>query len=122
MIDVLAHMQDLARLLNTRVPRPVTADPSRLSPPCVLVEPPSLQSSGTLCGEYLLTHTVIVIGMPGAALELAPLALLLGQVLDALDELPFGVTNAEPVSYLPFVPDGQADPCQAYRLTIEEYP
>lgn len=102
--------------------RPVTTDPTKTgSTPCVLIEVPQLEPSGTLCGDITFRHTVLVIGQPGAWLELQPLGELLYAVLAALDALSIGWTMAEPVTYIPLTQDGQADPCMSYRITIEEY-
>lgn len=125
MITVTAAMADLRDRIAFQLgagARPVTTDPTKTAnTPCVLVEVPQLEPGGTLCGEVTFRHTVIVIGQPGAWAELQPLADLLYAVLQALDELGIGWTLAEPVSYVPLVQDGQADPAMSYRITIEEF-
>lgn len=101
---------------------PVTTDPGAVArTPCVLVEVPQIDPAGTLCGDVTYRHTVLVIGQPGAWLELQPLSTLLHAVLQALDELGIGWTLAEPITYVPLIQDGQGDPCMSYRLTIEEF-
>lgn len=123
MINVKEHMDRLAAELDERVSRPVTADPTKTAnTPCVLIELPRVESTGTLCGEYMLTHTVMVIGQPGAHAELAPLSRLLAEVLDAFDTIQsFGVTLSEPVTYFPLVQPDTTDPCMSYKLTVEEF-
>lgn len=125
MIAVTAAMADLRdRLAYALGPgsRPVTVDPTATAQsPCVLIEVPQLEPSGTLCGAITYRHTVLVIGQPGAWAELEPLSDLLLLVLEALEETGIPWTLAEPVSYVPLVQDGQADPCMAYRITIEEF-
>lgn len=125
MITVTAAMADLRDRLSFQLgpgSRPVVVDPtSTAASPCVLVEVPQIEPSGTLCGDVTYRHTLIVIGQPGAWAELHPLAHLLQAVLTALDELGIGWTLAEPISYVPLVQDGSADPCMSYRITVEEF-
>jgi hypothetical protein len=124
-ISVSAAMADLRDRIAFQLgpgARPVVVDPTRTaSTPCVLVEVPQLEPSGTLCGDVTFRHTLLVIGQPGAWAELQPLSDLLYAVLNALDELGIGWTLAEPVTYVPLVQDGQADPCMSYRITVEEF-
>lgn len=121
-MTITEAMEDVAGKLRPHVSRQVTTDPTRTAnTPCVLVEVPTVEASGTLCGEYLFTHTLIVIGMQGARAELGPLSALLDEVLIAIDEIGWGWTRAEPVTYVPLQDGSNADPCQAYRLTIERF-
>ncbi|MFJ2869823.1 hypothetical protein [Streptomyces sp. NPDC087298] len=118
---ITAAMDALADRLADHTERPVTTDPSRVSAtPCVLVEPPQVEPTGTLCGAQLYRFTVLCIGLPGARAELAPLADLLEEITGALDDLGIGWTLAEPVAYVPLQDAAAADPCQAYRITVEE--
>ncbi|MEV7915812.1 MULTISPECIES: hypothetical protein [Streptomyces] len=119
---VTAAMDALAHRLADHTDRPVTSDPTRVSAtPCVLVEPPTIEpTTATLCGAQLYRYSVIVIGLPGARAELAPLADLLEEITGALDDLGIGWTLAEPVAYVPLQDAAAAEPCQAYRITVEE--
>lgn len=125
MISVGTAMKDLRdRLAFGLGPggRPVTVDPTATAQsPCVLVEVPQMEPAGTLCGAITYRHTILVIGQPGAWAELQPLSDLVHQVLTVLEETGIPWTLAEPVSYVPLVQDGQADPCMSYRITIEEF-
>lgn len=119
---ITAAMDALADQLSEHTDRPCVADPSRVAAtPCVLVEPPVLEPDGVLCGKTMHRFTVLVIGLPGARAELAPLADLLEQTLGGLEELGYGWTLAEPVGYVPLMDSASAEPCQAYRITVEEY-
>lgn len=120
-MKVSEAMENLAGRLRPHLSRPVVTDPTRTAAtPCVLVELPQLEPNGTLCGERLWRHVLLVIGIPGARAEMDPLAELLDDVLVALDDIGIGWTLAEPVAYTPLVQDGTADPSLAYRLTLEE--
>lgn len=125
MITITAAMTDLQeRLIFVLGPggRPVLTDPTRTAAtPCVLIELPQIEPAGTLCGEVTYRHTVLVIGQPGSWTELQGLSELLHAVLDGLDDLGISWTLAEPVSYVPLVQDGSADPCVSYRITLEEF-
>lgn len=110
-------MDQLVEFLAETVPRPVSGDPRNVSPPCVLVTPPRLDSQGTLCAPRTHTLTVLVIGTPGARAELGPLAELLDATLDRLDEGP-GWTTAEFAAY---DPPGSQESHMCYRITVEEY-
>lgn len=125
MISITEAMAALAGRLRTQLGpagRPVITDPTATAAtPCVLVETPQIEPSGTLCGDVTFRHTLIVIGQPGAWAELAPLSRLLYDVLTAIEELGIGWTLAEPVSYVPLMQDGAADPCMSYRITLEEF-
>ncbi|MFB6943395.1 hypothetical protein ACFWGL_12415 [Streptomyces sp. NPDC060286] len=119
---ITAAMDALADRLAEFTERPVTSDPTRVSAtPCVLVEPPSIEpTTSTLCGAHLYRYTVLCIGLPGARAELGPLSDLLEDVTGALDELGIGWMLAEPVAYVPLQDAAAAEPCQAYRITVEE--
>ncbi|MFE6404780.1 hypothetical protein [Streptomyces alboflavus] len=119
---ITAAMDALAGRLADHTDRPVTTDPTRTSnTPCVLVEPPTVEpATGTLCGQYLYRYNVLCIGLPGARAELGPLAELLEDVTAGLDDIGVGWTLAEPVAYVPVNPAEAADPCQAYRIVVEE--
>ena len=122
MIGIRAAMTGLRDRLDPLTIRQVTTDPTRTSAtPCVLVEVPQIEPAGTLCGEVTYRHTVLVIGQPGAWLELGPLDELLNEILTGLDDLGIAWSLAEPVAYTPLVQDGSADPCMAYRITMEEF-
>lgn len=125
MISITEAMADLQSRLAFQLgpgARPVVVDPTRTAAtPCVLVEVPQIEPAGTLCGDVTYRHTLIVIGQPGAWAEIQTLSTLVQAVLTALDELSIGWTLAEPVSYVPLVQDGSADPCMSYRITVEEF-
>ncbi|MFE7133397.1 hypothetical protein ACFVIM_21325 [Streptomyces sp. NPDC057638] len=118
---ITAGMDALAQRLALRVDRPVTTDPTTVAAtPCVLIEPPTLEPPALLCGAYIHRYTVLVIGLPGARAELDPLADLLAQTIEALDDLDLMWVLAEPVAYVPLQDASAAEPCQAYRITVEE--
>lgn len=125
MISITDAMENMAQVLRTELgagARPVVTDPGRTSStPCVLIEVPQIEPTGTLCGEVTFRHTVLVIGQPGAWAELKPLSDLLYAVLTAIEEIGIGWTLAEPIAYVPLVQDGSADPCVSYRITLEEF-
>lgn len=108
-------MEEQAEHIRAYTNRPVVTDPKNVSnTPCVLIEPPQFEpEGGTLCGGVVARWQVLVIGLPGTRASLGPLSNLLSEVFDAV-----GVwITAEPVAYVPLVESGQADPCQAYRVT-----
>lgn len=112
-------MTEIAEALSD-VGAPVVTDPSLVTTtPIVLVGPPRIEPTGTLCGDYSYSCSVLAIGLPGGFRELGLLAPLVESVLSALDVRGFGWSLAEPVDYTPLSPAGAADPCQAYRITVE---
>lgn len=115
-MDIRASMDALADLIRDGVDRPVSCDPRNIAPPCVLVCPPKLTPDATLCGTRKLSHTVLVIGLPGAYAEIDPLSRLLDQTLTALEDGP-GWTFADLVAY-ESTPQG-AEPAMAYQITTE---
>lgn len=114
---IVEAMQAVADDIRPHVSRPVTIDARNMSScPAVLVEPPELDfSEGTMCGTVLARFPVMVVGMPGGLTELRALDALLGDVLAHFTD----VDQAVPVGYIPLNAAGQADPSQAYRLTVE---
>lgn len=114
-MSIIAKMTELAERIRANTTRPVTTDPRNVAnTPCVLIEPPVLDPSvATACG-FIYRFSVLVIGLPGARAELTPLDALLDQVLAVVDW-----TLAEPVGYVPLAAPGQAEPNQAYRVTVE---
>jgi len=115
-VSLAESMQTLADAIQARTERPVTTDPRAMTAlPAVLVEPPTLDmTTATACG-VIYRYGVLVVGLPGARTEFGPLSDLMEQVLPALD----GWTIAEPVGYVPLAYAGDAEPCQAYRVTVE---
>lgn len=115
-------MAQLAADLQPHISRLVTHDPTRAAAaPCVIVELPVLDGRAVLCGDYLAELPVIVVGQPGAAAELGPLAVLLEETLNALATIGVVPSRVEPIQYVPLAESNTADPCMSYRITTERY-
>ncbi|MEV3852738.1 hypothetical protein AB0J38_00170 [Streptomyces sp. NPDC050095] len=118
MPNIRSAMEDLARRIEPLTDRPVTTDPRNTTvTPCVLVDVPSLDytAAATACAVQA-SFPVLVIGTPGAGAEVDALSRLLNEVLAG----DLGVTRCDPITYEPTNTAQSADPCLAYRVTVEE--
>ncbi|WP_194919513.1 hypothetical protein [Catenulispora rubra] len=126
MHDIVEAITGLAERIRAdeRIERPVIYDPRNLVAPCVLIEPPRLDNrDAVLCGRIKATFKVLVIGMPGTWVEFGPLAKLVSQVLDVLEDDDAAEWNT--AAFVSWVPPNDymssPDPAMAYQITCEVY-